>query len=119
MSKLGLPVSHSGLKVMKLITKTRQVTGMRRNTSNHIPSVKLSGAKHNNPVMSGWVVAGKLLENVEAHGTSSKHCEKLERYNLCHNVYERRVNTVLGGRKNTYCRIRDTPACIGSRILFP
>ena len=63
-----------------------------------IPAVELSSAEDNDPVMSCRIIPDDLVDDKETHGASSEHRQDLERDNS---------------------RVGESPAGIGTRILFP
>ena len=103
MSRLGLPVSHSGQNVIHLGTlqfnftltfADKKIVSQLR----YVPAVYLGSAENDDPVMTRRVILDELLQDVEAHGAHPKHSEELEGHDG---------------------RVGYTPAEVRSRVFFP
>jgi hypothetical protein len=69
-SKLGLPVNHSGQNVIQLEILVKSLTSQALATT-HIPAIQLSSAQNNDPIVTGRVIIDNLPDDVAAHRCST------------------------------------------------
>lgn len=107
MSRLGLPVSHSGQNVIHLCARAawkgrknnqQPFTRPRSRVADHVPAVQFGRAKHDDPVMPRRIPPHELVHDEGGHGSGAEHGEQLE---------------------GDDCRISSAPACVRRGVFAP
>ena len=67
MTRLGLPVSHSGQKVIHLDENQKGEWRNALSREQHRPSIELGRAQDHDPIVPRGVICRELLQNVAGH----------------------------------------------------
>lgn len=86
MFRAGLPVSHSGQNVIQLCIcagmdrKNKQMSGRSHvpEHGEHVPSVELTRAEHDDPIMPRGIALHDLIHDEGGHGACNENGEQLE-----------------------------------------
>lgn len=72
MSRLGLPVTHSGQKVIHLCVRPILERIRAKDDEGTLPPVELNGRQDNNPKMSRRVVSNELVDDITTQGCGTE-----------------------------------------------